>query len=94
MAAVLDSLAERSAPMQGPNRKPREKAIPMRAMDLERVAVSLRSVMTAIDRLTLAFEIPPIIRLIKNIMKTLETDQTRYEISVPVITNRRTGFLP
>jgi len=50
--------------------------------------------MIAIDSDTLAFEIPPIIRLIKNITNKLDMDHVIYEINVPIITNIKTGFLP
>ena len=84
MAALVDSFEENTAPMQGPNKKPNENAIPISAMAEERVVWSLKSVIIAIDKLTFALEIPPIIRLIKNIRNTLDTDHTKYDAKVPI----------
>lgn len=52
-------------------------------MACERLFLSLKSVIIAIDNETLAFEIPPIIRLNKNMIKMLEIDHVKYETNVP-----------
>ena len=49
----------------------------------ERLLMSVKSVIIAIHNETLAFEIPPTIRLNKNITKTLDIDHIIYEINVP-----------
>jgi hypothetical protein len=43
----------------------------------DRVSSVVRSVMMAIASETFAFEMPPIMRLIRKIKNTLETDHTR-----------------
>lgn len=49
----------------------------------DRVSTSLKSVIIAIERETLALVTPPTMRLNKNIIKRLENDQIMYERSVP-----------
>ena len=94
IAAFDDNFEANRAPIHGPNKNPNENAIPTRAIADDRLATSLKSVIIAIHKLTFDFEIPPTIRLIKKIEKTLEYDQMQYEIKVPVKTNSKTGFLP
>ena len=53
----------------------------------ERLFLSLRSVIIAMHSETLAFEMPPMMRLIRKIRKTLEIDHAKYETSVPNLKN-------
>ena len=46
-------------------------------------AVSVKSVIMAMQIETLAFEIPPMMRLNKKMMKTLEADHAKYDNKVP-----------
>ena len=81
---MADSLDENTAPMQGPNKKPSEKAIPTSAMAEDLVSGVVRSVMIAILNDTFDLETPPMIRLSRNIINTLDMDHTMYETKVPV----------
>jgi len=53
----------------------------------DRLFLSLRSVIIAMHSETLAFEMPPMMRLIKKITNTLEIDQAKYETNVPNLIN-------
>lgn len=50
----------------------------------ERVSLSVRSVIVAIAMDTFALVMPPIMRLMRKMRNTLDTDHVRYEINVPV----------
>ena len=64
--------------------KPSEKAMPTKAIADDLFSDVLKSVIIAIDSETLAFVIPPIIRLNKNMMNKCENDQIMYDNRVPV----------
>ena len=65
------------SPIKGPNRKPRLKATPIKAMPLPLVLGVETSVTIAVDRLTFPLDIPPMTRARTNIAKLLERTQMR-----------------